>query len=194
MPTSILVHSLGGLNSWRKTLPTMLRLLLLVASLTQLFAFQAAAQQNAPANTAPLAPNAPADRPVSVAVASESDSKAALAAFERHIAPAVKQARATLPQAKRRFLAGLPEGQAFYVTTRVADPDGRFEQVFVRVKQWQGPQVRGFIASRLGVVKSFQQNQLITFPESTVLDWTISRPDGSEEGNYVGKLIDADGQ
>jgi len=115
---------------------------------------------------------------------------ATLAAFDQHIAPAVKQARATLPQAKRRFLKGLPSGQAFFVTTRITDPDVLFEQVFVRVRQWQGAQVSGEIANELGTVKTYQQGQLINFPESAVLDWTISRPDSTEEGNYVGKLIE----
>ena len=50
----------------------------------------------------------------------------------------------------------------------------------------------GLIANELGNVKTFQQNQLITFSEAVVLDWTISRPDGTEEGNYIGKLLDAD--
>ncbi|MFD1467740.1 DUF2314 domain-containing protein [Hymenobacter caeli] len=172
----------------------MLRLFLLVASVAQLLVFRANAQQNAPVNSAPLAPNAPADRPVSVAVADDSEAEAALAAFEQHIAPAIKKARATLPQAKKRFLQGLPSGQAFYVTTRISDPNGPYEQVFVRVKQWQGTQVQGFIASQLDVVKTYQQNQLITFSASDVFDWTISRPDGSEEGNFVGKLIDAGNQ
>ena len=26
--------------------------------------------------------------------------------------------------------------------------------------------------------------------ESDVLDWTISKPDGTEEGNFVGKFLD----
>jgi hypothetical protein len=151
----------------------------------------AMAQKQGSANDVPLAPNAPADRPVSI-VSSLTESSAALVAFRKHIAPAVKQGQATLPQAKRRFLQGLPEGQIFFVTTYLTDPDGNFEQVFVRVKRWQEKQVSGLIANELDNVKSFQQNQLITFPESAVLDWTISRPDGTEEGNYIGKLLDAD--
>lgn len=157
-----------------------------------LLALPVAAQQHlAPANDANLAPNAPADRPFSVS-SKENEAAAALAALDRHIASAVKKARATLPQAKRRFLQGLPAGQVFFVTTRISDSLEQVEQVFVRVKQWQGTEVSGLIASELGLVKSYQPNQLITFPESAVLDWTISRPDGTEEGNYVGKLIDAD--
>jgi len=156
-----------------------------------LLALPAAAQQKTNASKeATLAPNAPADRPVSVA-APEKEAAAALAAFERHIAPAVQQARATLPQAKRRYLKGLPEGQLFFVTTRISDPSGLFEQVFVRVRQWQGSQVSGEIANELNNVKTYRQGQLIHLPEAAVFDWTISRLDGTEEGNYVGKLLDA---
>ncbi|TVT40169.1 DUF2314 domain-containing protein [Hymenobacter setariae] len=157
-----------------------------------LLALPAAAQKKTSASKeATLAPNAPVDRPVSVA-APEQEAAAALAAFERHIAPAVQQARATLPQAKRRYLKGLPDGQIFFVTTRISDSEGLFEQVFVRVRQWQGSQVSGEIASELNNIKTYRQGQLIHFPESAVFDWTISRPDGTEEGNYVGKLLDAD--
>lgn len=114
-----------------------------------------------------------------------------MAELDRLIAPAVRQARATLPQAKKRFLAGLPTGQAFFLTTRLIDAEGLGEQVFVRGGQWQGRQVQGTTANELDVVKTYHQNQVISFPESAVLDWTSSLPGGSEEGNYVGKLLDA---
>jgi uncharacterized protein YegJ (DUF2314 family) len=164
--------------------------LLLCAGLS-LFTLTAGAQQKpAPPNDGELAPNAPADRPVSV-TAKRNEIATALATFDRQLAPAVKQARATLPQAKRRFLKGLPSGHIFFLTTRLVDPDGLFEQVFVRVRQWEGTNVSGEIANELGTVKTYRQGQLINFPESAVLDWTISRPDGTEEGNYVGKLMEA---
>jgi hypothetical protein len=70
--------------------------LLLYAGLGLSFALPAAAQKNTlPANSAAVAPNAPADQTVRIA-AQENEAAAALAAFDRHIAPAVKQARATL--------------------------------------------------------------------------------------------------
>ena len=166
----------------------MVRTLLLNGALALLLICPAAAQKPMPANTAPLAPNAPIDKPVSI---SEGAADATLADFTRRIAPAVKKARATLPQAKRRFLKGLPDGHAFFLSTRLKDPNGNFEQVFVRVRLWDGVRIQGTIANALGTVKTYQQNQLISFTEADVLDWTISRPDGSEEGNYVGKLMDA---
>ena len=57
-----------------------------------------------------LAPNAPKDKPAPI----PSPER-----FERAIAPYVAQARATYPQAKQRFLAGLPRGQSFFLTARL---------------------------------------------------------------------------
>lgn len=31
---------------------------------------------------------------------------------------------------------------------------------------------------------------MISFAESMLIDWTISKPDGTEEGNYIGKFLD----
>lgn len=140
-----------------------------------------------PANTAPLATTAPTDQPVAI-VGTENGKQ--LKAFDDAIAPAVKQARKTLPQAKKRFLQGLKPDEAFFLTTRIYDADGKFEQVFVRVTKWENNRVVGTIANELGTVKQYQVNQSIEFPEKAILDWTVAKPDGSEEGNYVGKFID----
>lgn len=169
-------------------LPTRLLLMLRLLLLASLLAGCLIVQAQAPANSAPVSANAPADRPILVG---QSAPDATLAQLDRRIVPAVRAARATLPKAKQRFLAGLPAGQVFFLTTRVSDPDGLAEQVFIRVTQWQGTKVQGTIANDLDVVKTYRVNQLITFPESAVLDWTISQPDGTEEGNFVGKLLDA---
>ncbi|WP_133271377.1 DUF2314 domain-containing protein [Hymenobacter radiodurans] len=147
----------------------------------------ATTEATAQKNTAPIAPNAPTDQPLSIASTEEG---AGLKAFEKVIALAVKQAHKTLPQAKKRFLLGLKPDEAFFLTTRIYDSDGKFEQVFVRVTSWENTTVVGTIANELGVVQQYKINQSIVFPEKAILDWTIAKPDGSEEGNYVGKLID----
>jgi len=51
--------------------------------------------------------------------------------------PYVKKARETLPEAKKRYLSGLPKGEHFFVTTRLRGPDGKYEQVFVKVTSWR---------------------------------------------------------
>jgi len=113
-----------------------------------------------------------------------------LAAIEVAIAPYVAKAKQTYPAAKNRYLSGLPAGEKFYVTTRLRDQGGRFEQVFIRVTGINGPTITGQIASQLNLVTGYRPGQLHSFPESELVDWTILKADGSEEGNVVGKFLD----
>ena len=130
-----------------------------------------------------LAPNPPGDKPGSM-------RQKQIANFERAIAPYVAKARATYPEAKQRFLAGLPPGQAFFLTTRLHDKDGKWEQVFIGVERIKDGSVTGTISNDLFTVKEFRRGQRYTFPESELLDWLITKPDGTEEGNFVGKFLD----
>ncbi len=133
-------------------------------------------------NAQQLAPNAPKDKPVTV------EEKA----MDKLIAPHVAKARETYPDASKRFRAGLPKDHHFFVTTRIKDPDGTFEQVFIYVSAIDPEKktITGKVSNDLGRVKTFKKGQTVTFPESEMLDWTISKPDGSEEGNFIGKFLD----
>ncbi len=128
-----------------------------------------------------LAPNAPKDKVQAIT---------SMERFDRAIAPYVSNARATYPQAKKRFLAGLPAGQSFFITTRLSDPSGGIEQVFIAVKSIQDGAVTGRIWSDVVSVKGYKRGDTYTFKEADMLDWLITKPDGSEEGNAVGKFLD----
>lgn len=136
-------------------------------------------------NDAPLSKSAPTDRPHNIRDVEQ------LVKYDELISPSVRKALETLPEAKMRYLKGLGKGQAFFLTTRIYDDDGRYEQIFVRVTNWNGSNVQGTIANELNIVRSYAYGQPINFPESAVLDWLITNPDGTEEGNYVGKLLDS---
>lgn len=125
----------------------------------------------------------PEDKPVAV----NADQ---LKKLENAIAPYVKKARETLPEAKRRYLAGLPKHQTFYVTMKLSDASKKYEMVFVRVTAWEGETIQGFLSSDLSLVHNHSKGEKLTCNETEVLDWTISKPDGTEEGNFVGKFLD----
>ncbi len=129
----------------------------------------------------------PVDRPVAVTGSSPDE---ALARWRELIAPHVKEALATYPDAKRRYLAGLPAGETFFVTTLLRDSSGRFEQVFILVDQIEGNVIKGRIASTIMAVEGYKRGQPQTISEADVVDWLISKADGSEEGNFVGKFLD----
>jgi len=117
----------------------------------------------------------------------DSDQRAA---YDKAIAPYVAKARATYPDAKKRFLAGLPSGCKFSVRVSLFDRDGKREDSFVDVEHVSGGNITGLINSELGVIREYKKGQRITFPESKIDNWVIVRPDGTEEGNYVGKFLD----
>ena len=132
---------------------------------------------------AQLATNAPVDRPVSV-------NEARISKYERAIAPYVAKARETYPEAKKRYLAGFPPKHTFFVTTRLTDKSGLWEQVFIAVENIKDGNITGIISNNLTAVKDYKSGQRYTLAEADLLDWLISKPDGTEEGNFVGNFLD----
>jgi uncharacterized protein YegJ (DUF2314 family) len=108
--------------------------------------------------------------------------------LDKAMAPSVAQARKTWPQVKQRALSGQLTGQALFVTVRLFE-GALFEQCFVRVKKIDGDTIIGVIANKLSVLKQKQPGERVSFRESELLDWMISKPDGTEEGNVVGKFL-----
>ena len=131
-----------------------------------------------------LSSDAPADKP---AVATSADE---LANMHKAMESYVQEAKKTYPQAKARFLKGLPPGENFFLTTRLHDSEGRVEQVFIAVSSIENGQVQGIIYSQVQTVDGFSFKQQYSFPETELVDWLITKPDGSEEGNIVGKFMD----
>ena len=140
-------------------------------------------------NPVHVAPNAPQDRPIPM-------DSCLLAATDSATAPLVAEARATYPRAKARFLAGLPPRQSFFVVTYLRDSLDHWERVFIAVDSIVpgasgDQQIIGRIWNEINVVQGFAPYQRYSFPESDLLDWMISRPDGTEEGNLIGNFLDA---
>lgn len=109
--------------------------------------------------------------------------------LERAVQPALAQARATYPDAKRRFLAGLPQDARFYISVKLRDPAGQLEQAYVFVATYQGSTVLGRIASEVDLIAGYAVGDPYAGPESDILDWVIIHADGSEEGKVVGKFL-----
>jgi hypothetical protein len=131
-----------------------------------------------------LAPNAPTDSPV------QTTQKCVWLAMDRAMQPYIAQARATWPTARQRYLAGLPPRHSFFVTTLLVDAQDRREQVFVAVESIRDGVINGKIWNRVEVVRGFHLGDHYSFPESDLRDWLIAKPDGTEEGNFVGKFLD----
>ena len=126
-----------------------------------------------------LAPNAPVDKPVS----------ADATKMDRAIAPYVEQARKSWPGARKRYLAGLPKGEILFITVQLHEGE-KMEQCFLQVLRIDKGQIVGTIATELISLKKLHNGDPVTVKEAELVDWMIARPDGSEEGNVVGKFLD----
>jgi len=110
---------------------------------------------------------------------------------EAIIAPYVKKAQETYPDAKMAFLKGFKPGYTFVVLAKLKDESGSTERVFVTVNEITDGRITGSIQSPVLVVKSFKQGGEHSLPEAEVLDWIILKPNGSaDQGNVVGKFLD----
>jgi hypothetical protein len=155
---------------------TFLLLALLIGCMTTGFSQE-------PEKLSTIAPNAPADKPQPVKSAEQK-------ALDEAIKPYVEKARKTYPEAKKRFLAGLPPKHVFFVTTRLHDDAGHWEQVFIEVKEIKDGIIKGLIASDIETVSGYKAGDKYSLPETELMDWTVSKPDGTEEGNFVGNFLD----
>jgi hypothetical protein len=131
-----------------------------------------------------VSPKAPSDQPVRV---SQEEQRQRL---EAALAPYIAKARSTFPQAKARYLRGLPPGQSFFVTIRLRDQGGRSEVIFLAVDSLAQDSIFGRIWNQIHVVKGYRLRDRHAVPERDLLDWLITRPGGTEEGNVVGKFLD----
>ncbi len=163
-----------SLNMKAKALLMCITLLLLFSTVTQ------AQQPNKEVNATP---NAPPDKPI------QADAEQ-VQKIEEAIKPYIEKARKTYPEAKERYLKGLPPKHTFFITTRLHDAEGRFEQIFIAVKEIKDDKIKGLIWSDVQIVSGYAKGDTYSFPESELIDWTISKPDGTEEGNFVGKFLD----
>jgi hypothetical protein len=118
----------------------------------------------------------------------------ALARDETALADPVREALRTLPQAKKKFLAGLPTGDQFLLSVRVVATDTSFRQASARVLGWHGNTVQALLLPDAASSTAPVEPMPVSFPETAVVDWTLLRANGREEGNYVGRYNDTSRQ
>jgi hypothetical protein len=131
-----------------------------------------------------LLQRAPNDIPVAVA---RCQWDASVRAMEPH----VQKARGSWPGAKARFIKGLPSGHAMFVTVRLRDERDLREQVFISVDSVVGGAIFARISSDVSLVRGYRTGQAYSVIEDQLVDWTIVRPDGTEEGNVVGIFLES---
>jgi hypothetical protein len=118
----------------------------------------------------------------------EANSEAA-ARFLARLSPFARQAQATFPKARRRFLDGLASGESLLLMIVVQDDRGFFEPAYVRVERIERGVVSGRLASDIVVVRGYMRGGRVEMNEANLLDWVLSNRDGSMEGSILGKYL-----
>ena len=100
------------------------------------------------------------------------------------------EAMKSWPEAKARFQRGLPDQHSLFVTLILADDEQRTEYVFLAVDDISDGGVSGRLWTDVQVVQGFRFGDRFLVDEAAISDWLITKPDGSEDGNLIGKHLD----
>lgn len=99
-------------------------------------------------------------------------------------------ARRSWPQARERFVRGLPPGDRLWVRAGRSDSASGEQLLFLDVERIEGDSITGRPwggGDRSGI----DTLRLVTVAEAHLVEWAIRHPDGSEEGNHFRQYMDA---
>lgn len=109
-----------------------------------------------------------------------------VAADDEAMAKAHEQAVATLPDARKRFQAGLEPGERLFVKHGFPrDEQGLHEFMWVIVNTWTGQRIHGQLANDPQFRIDLRAGQQIDLSDSDVFDWLLIKADGSNEGGFT---------
>lgn len=103
--------------------------------------------------------------------------------------PHVDSAQQRWPDARNRFLIGLPLASEMVVTAMTEDNLGNSAFVFIKVDRVVAGVIYGRVWRDLTVAADWRSGDLFALPETDLLDWRIIRPDGNIEGNFLGRFL-----
>jgi len=103
------------------------------------------------------------------------------------------RAIAELPEVKQRFQAGLPPGSTLIVKHGFPLEDDYHEYMWIAVSTWSGDRIRGHLANSPQARLDLREGQVIDLRDEDVFDWALHHRDGSSEGGYTNRVVEAEG-
>jgi uncharacterized protein YegJ (DUF2314 family) len=98
--------------------------------------------------------------------------------------------RSRLPALRAQFNQGLPSGAVIELKAPFARPDGEREMMWVQVVSWNGKAIKGLLKNEPYAIPTLHAGAEVEVNEDEVFDYLLRHPDGSEEGNTTGAMID----
>jgi uncharacterized protein YegJ (DUF2314 family) len=100
-----------------------------------------------------------------------------------------RKEKANLPRLHKAFDAGLRPGEYIMVKAPFKQPDGGSEWMWVEVRTWKGQSIRGLLDNDPVRVPGLHGGQLVEVQEGELFDYIRHFPDGHQEGNTTGEII-----
>jgi uncharacterized protein YegJ (DUF2314 family) len=102
---------------------------------------------------------------------------------------ASRRAREELPVLRERFNKNMQPGEYLLVKAPFPTPDGGNEYMWVEVSSWNGDKIKGLLANEPVNIPTLHGGQMVEVSEAKVFDYIHTLPDGTQEGNETGKII-----
>lgn len=101
-----------------------------------------------------------------------------------------ERAQKKLAAMQAEFQRGLPTGQYLEVKAPFPTDTGRHEWMWVELTRWDGNKMEGLLQNTPFEIKSMKAGQIVRVRQQDVFDYLRSFPDGRQEGNTTGALIE----
>jgi uncharacterized protein YegJ (DUF2314 family) len=99
-------------------------------------------------------------------------------------------AREKLPELRSLFQKGLSPGEFIQVKAPFKGTDGRTEWMWVEVVTWNGDAIHGMLKNEPYFNPTLHAGQPVDVSEKALFDYLHIFPDGHEEGNETGPIIE----
>jgi len=109
---------------------------------------------------------------------------------DEELLAASKRAKARLPKLRDLFARGLEPGEYIQVKAPFETPDGGQEWMWVEITSWKGNRIKGLLKNEPFDIPSLHSGQIVKVNQQDVFDYIRYFPDGTQEGNETGAIIE----
>jgi uncharacterized protein YegJ (DUF2314 family) len=109
---------------------------------------------------------------------------------DEELLAASERARQKVLSFRDRYRAGVPEGEQLLVKAPFKTPEGENEWMWVEVVSWQGNVISGILQNQPFNVPALKSGARVDVRADEIFDYTLTRRDGSREGNETGRIME----
>lgn len=103
---------------------------------------------------------------------------------------AVEASRARLLAERERIRAAMADGAALAIVGQFVEGED-MELLWIDVHAWDGATLKGTLDNDPDFIRGLRRGSDVEIPQDEVIDWKLTRPDGTQEGRTVMDLLEA---